>query len=163
MSLSAAYGAGMPAPGQSPTGNTKWGVMRMFGIGLTLGSHLIAKIENVRRFHSIKALVAFAGIDAPPYQFSQTNIRSRSIFKCGSSSLRRILFLVKGVLLQNKPLDNPVYGQETDCGEALQGLHDGFCQHTRLLCHRKGLPGGAANCIVTFRNAWLATGSKQGR
>lgn len=81
----------------------------MFGVGPTLGPQLMAEIGDVRRFHSKKALVAFAGIDAPPYQSGEMNVRSRSISKRGSSSLRRTLFLVMGVLLQNKPLDNPVY------------------------------------------------------
>ena len=42
----------------------------------------------MRRFHSKKSLVAFAGIDAPPYQSGQMDIRSRSISKRGSASLR---------------------------------------------------------------------------
>lgn len=41
-------------------------VMEMFGVGPTLGPQLIAEIGDVRRFHSKKALVAFAGIDARP-------------------------------------------------------------------------------------------------
>lgn len=43
-------------------------VMEMFGVGSTLGPQLMAEIGDVRRFHSKKALVAFAGIDAPPCQ-----------------------------------------------------------------------------------------------
>ena len=39
-------------------------VMEMFGVGPTLGPQLMAEIGDVRRFHSKKALVAFAGIDA---------------------------------------------------------------------------------------------------
>lgn len=46
-------------------------VMGMFGVGPTLGPQLMAEIGDVRRFHSKKALVAFAGIDAPPYQSGQ--------------------------------------------------------------------------------------------
>ena len=42
-------------------------VMKMFGFGPVLGPQLMAEIGDVRRFHSKKALVAFAGIDAPPY------------------------------------------------------------------------------------------------
>ena len=84
-------------------------VMGMFGVGPTLGPQLIAEIGDVRRFHSKKALVAFAGIDAPPYQSGQMDVRSRSISKRGSASLRRTLFLVMGVLLQCAPMDEPVY------------------------------------------------------
>lgn len=84
-------------------------VMKMFGVGPTLGPQLIAEIGDVRRFHSKKALVAFAGIDAPPYQSGIMDVRSRSISKRGSSSLRRTLFLVMAVILQNSPADEPVY------------------------------------------------------
>ena len=84
-------------------------VMQMFGVGPTLGPQLMAEIGDVRRFHSKKALVAFAGIDAPPYQSGTLDIRSRSISKRGSSSLRRTVFLVMSIYLQQKPLSEPVY------------------------------------------------------
>lgn len=84
-------------------------VMRMFGVGPALGPQLMAEIGDVRRFHSKKALVAFAGIDAPPYQSGQMDIYSCSISKRGSASLRRTLFLLMGVYLQNAPVNEPVY------------------------------------------------------
>ena len=84
-------------------------VMRMFGVGPALGPQLMAEIGDVRRFHSKKALVAFAGIDALPYQSGQMDIYSRSISKRGSASLRRTPFLLMGVYLQNAPVNEPVY------------------------------------------------------
>ena len=84
-------------------------VMEMFGVGPTLGPQLMAEIGDVRRFHSKKALVAFAGIDSPPYQSGQMNVCGRSISKRGSASLRRTLFLVMGVYLKNAPTNDPVY------------------------------------------------------
>jgi transposase len=84
-------------------------VMKMYGVGPTLGPQLMAEIGDVRRFHSKKALVAFAGIDAPPHQSGQMDISSRSISKRGSASLRRTLFLVMGVILQNSPADESVF------------------------------------------------------
>ena len=47
-------------------------VMSMFGVGSVLGSQLIAEIGDVSRFHNKRALVAFAGLDAPI--FSETNM-----------------------------------------------------------------------------------------
>lgn len=84
-------------------------VMGMFGVGPSLGPQRMAKIDDVRRFHSKKALVAFAGIDSPPYQSRQMDVRSRSISKRGSASLRKTLFLVMSVILQRAPIDEPVY------------------------------------------------------
>lgn len=83
--------------------------MQLYGVGPSLGLQLMAEIGDVRRFHSKSALVAFAGIDAPPYQSGTIDVRSRSISKRGSAKLRRTLFLVMSVILQNSPLDEPIY------------------------------------------------------
>ncbi len=84
-------------------------VMSMFGAGPALGPQLMAEIGDVRRFHSKKALVAFAGIDAPPCQSGQVNISSRSISKRGSPALRRTLFLVMNVINMCSPAEEPIY------------------------------------------------------
>ena len=84
-------------------------VMDMFGVGPSLGPQLIAEIGDVRRFYSKKALVAFAGIDAPPNDSGDVTGRHKSMSKVGASSLRRTLFLVMSVYLQRAPLDEPVY------------------------------------------------------
>lgn len=84
-------------------------VMEMFGVGPTLGPQLMAEIGDVRRFHSKKALVAYAGIDAPPNDSGDVTGRHRGMSKVGASSLRRTLFLVMSVYLQTAPLDEPIY------------------------------------------------------
>ena len=58
---------------------------------------------------SKKALVAYAGLDAPPNDSGDVTGRHKSMSKIGASSLRRTLFLVMTVYLQNAPLDEPVY------------------------------------------------------
>lgn len=57
------------------------------------GPQLMAEIGDVRRFHSKKALVAFTGIDAPPYQSGTVDIRSLSISKRGSATCAERFFL----------------------------------------------------------------------
>lgn len=84
-------------------------VMGIFGVGPTLGPQLMAEIGDVRRFHSKKALVAYAGIDAPPNDSGDVTGRHKAMSKVGASSLRRTLFLVMSVYLQNSPSDEPVY------------------------------------------------------
>ena len=84
-------------------------VMEMFGVGPTLGPQLMAEIGDVRRFYSKKALVAYAGIDAPPNDSGDVTGRHKSMSKVGASSLRRTLFLVMSVYLQNSPPDEPIY------------------------------------------------------
>lgn len=83
-------------------------VMDLFGVGPTLGPQLIAEIGDVRRFYSKKALVAYAGLDAPPNDSGDVSGRHKSMSKIGASSLRRTLFLVMSVYLQTAPLDEPV-------------------------------------------------------
>ena len=84
-------------------------VMEMFGVGPTLGPQLMAEIGDVRRFYSKKALVAYAGIDAPPNDSGDVTGRHKAMSKVGASSLRRTLFLVMSVYLQNSPPDEPIY------------------------------------------------------
>ncbi len=91
---------------QLPEYNT---VMDFYGVGSVLGSQLMAEIGDTRRFHNRKAITAFAGLDAPPYQSGTLAVKSRSISKRGSPSLRKTLFQVIDVILKNKPNDNAVY------------------------------------------------------
>lgn len=84
-------------------------VMGMFGVGPILGPQLIAEIGDVRRFYSKKALVAYAGIDAPPNDSGDVIGRHKSMSKVGASSLRRTLFLIMSAYLQNSPPNEPVY------------------------------------------------------
>jgi len=85
-------------------------VIGMHGVGEILGPRLIAEIGDVRRFHSASALVAYAGLDAPPFQSGNFEASHRSISKRGSSSLRRTGYEVMMYLKIAKPTeDNAVY------------------------------------------------------
>ena len=84
-------------------------VMEMFGVGPVLGPQLMAEIGDVRRFHSKKALVAFAGLDSPPDDSGQVSNNHKPMTKRGSPALRRTLFLIMSVILQSSPADEPVY------------------------------------------------------
>ena len=84
-------------------------VLAMCGVGETLGPQLMAEIGDVTRFPHKKALVAFAGVDAPPFQSGSFESTDRSISKRGSPSLRKTLFQVMQVLLKTSPSDDAVY------------------------------------------------------
>lgn len=85
-------------------------VRAMGGVGEVLAPQLIAEIGNVRRFHSGKALIAYAGIDAPPYQSGQFVGTNRKISKRGSKVLRKIGYETMRVLKTHKePEDAAVY------------------------------------------------------
>jgi transposase len=82
----------------------------MGGVGDTLAPRLIADIGDVRRFHSSKALIAYAGIDAPPYQSGQFTGTNRKISKRGSSAIRKTGYEVMRCLKSHKmPEDGEVY------------------------------------------------------
>lgn len=84
-------------------------VMAMQGAGDITGPKLIAEIGDVRRFTNKSALVAFAGVDAPPFQSGSFEAKSRHVSKRGSPHLRRTLFQIMSVVLQRGSTDNPVY------------------------------------------------------
>ena len=85
-------------------------VRAMNGVGDTLASKLIAEIGDVRRFRCGSCLVAYAGIDAPPFQSGAFNGTRRKISKRGSSLLRKIGYEVMRCLRNTKPVtDNAVY------------------------------------------------------
>lgn len=84
-------------------------VRAMGGVGDILASKLIAEIGDVRRFYSGKALIAYAGIDAPPYQSGQFTATNRSISKRGSSLLRKIGYETMRCVKTAQPEDDSVY------------------------------------------------------
>ncbi len=85
-------------------------VRAMGGVGDVLAPKLIAEIGDIRRFHSGKALIAFAGIDAPPYESGQFVGTNRTISKRGSKVLRKIGYETMRVLKTHKaPEDDAVY------------------------------------------------------
>ncbi len=84
-------------------------VLAMRGVGETLGPQLIAEIGDVGHFSHKGALVAFAGMDAPPFQSGAFESTNRSISKRGSPALRKALFWVMQCLLRSSPNDDTVY------------------------------------------------------
>lgn len=84
-------------------------VMSMSGVGEVLGPQLIAEIGDVYRFDRKQSLIAFAGLDAPPFQSGKFESRDRRISKKGSPHLRRALFQVMVALIQTSPPEEPVF------------------------------------------------------
>ena len=83
-------------------------VMSMCGVGPTLGPQLIAEIGDVSRFTHREAITAYAGVDPGVDQSGKRSLSSNKASKCGSSRLRKTLFLIMTSLLQTKP-DDPVF------------------------------------------------------
>lgn len=83
-------------------------VRDMPGVGDILASRLIAEIGDIKRFHNKKALIAYAGIDSPPYESGQFVANKRRISKRGSALLRKTGYEIMKCIKSNKP-DDPIY------------------------------------------------------
>ena len=84
-------------------------VRNMPCIGDILAPRIIAEIGDLRRFTNKHALIAYAGIDAPPYQSGTFSATERHISKRGNSYLRKTGFEVMQSLIQHKPEQDEVY------------------------------------------------------
>lgn len=59
------------------------------GCGKKLTSRVIAEIGDVRRFKDAGSIIAYAGLDSPPYQSGQFEATNRHISKRGNKYLRK--------------------------------------------------------------------------
>lgn len=84
-------------------------LINMPGIGDTYAARLIAEIGDVRRFKNKHALIAYAGIDAPPYQSGSFNANERHISKRGNKYLRKTGYEVMQYISGHKPVGDAIY------------------------------------------------------
>lgn len=84
-------------------------VRSMDGVGDVLAPRLIAEIGDISRFHNASALIAFAGIDAPPFQSGSFVATQRKISKRGSSLLRKTGYEVMQCIRRVKPKTSNVF------------------------------------------------------
>lgn len=85
-------------------------VKQMKGVGLKTRSRLIAEIGDITRFKNANALIAFCGIDTPPYQSGIFNATNRHISKRGNKYLRKVGYeIIKSIKSSKPKTDNAVY------------------------------------------------------
>lgn len=85
-------------------------VSKMKGVGKKIRSRLIAEIGDVKRFKNASSLIAYAGIDTPPYESGQFKATQIHISKRGNKSLRKVGYETMKSLKSTKPKeDNAVY------------------------------------------------------
>jgi len=125
-------------------------VMSMPGMGKVLGPQIIAEIGDVTRFHGKRALTAFAGLDAPPYQSGQFELRERRISKRGTPHLRRSLFLAMSMLLINQPEADEVY--RFICKKRAEGKHYYVYMTAASNKFLRRYYGRVRDCLLAFNN-----------
>lgn len=64
-------------------------ISEMPGVGKKLTSRIIAEVGDIRKFKNAGSLIAYAGLDAPPYQSGQFESTIRHISKRGNKWLRK--------------------------------------------------------------------------
>ena len=85
-------------------------VSNMSGVGNKIRARLIAEIGDVRSFKNSNCLIAYAGIDVPPFQSGQFVATNRRITKRGNKHLRKVGYETMKSLKTVKPTkDNAVY------------------------------------------------------
>lgn len=81
-------------------------VRAMSGVGDVLAVKLIAEIGNIHKYRNSSALIAYAGIDAPPYESGKFIGNNRRISKRGSALLRKIGYETMRCLKSIKPTND---------------------------------------------------------
>ena len=64
-------------------------ISNISGCGEKLTSRVIAEIGDVRRFKNAGSIIAYAGLDSPPYQSGKFEAKNRHISKRGNKYLRK--------------------------------------------------------------------------
>ena len=76
------------------------------GFGKKLTSRVIAEIGDIRRFKNAGRIIAYAGLDAPPYQSGQFEATNRHISKRGNKYLRKTGYEVMKSIKSSCRTDN---------------------------------------------------------
>ena len=85
-------------------------VSNMTGVGVKTRARLIAEVGDVRRFKNANCLIAYCGIDTPPYQSGMFNATHRHISKRGNKYLRKVGYEVTKSIKSSRPKkDDSVY------------------------------------------------------
>ena len=84
-------------------------VVDMACIGDVLAPRLIAEIGDIRRFYNKHSLIAYAGIDSPPFQSGSFYGTERHISKRGNKYLRKTAFEIMQSFIMHKPSNDPVF------------------------------------------------------
>ncbi len=85
-------------------------LIAMVGVGSVLATRFIAELGDIKRFNNKNALIAYAGIDSPPFQSGTFTATKRSISKRGNKYLRKTGFEIMQSIMRKKPsFDDAVY------------------------------------------------------
>lgn len=81
-------------------------IKKIPGVGKKLTSRVIAEVGDVRRFKNAGSIIAYAGLDSPPYQSGQFEAKNRHISKRGNKYLRKTGYEVMKSIKSSCKKDN---------------------------------------------------------
>ena len=81
-------------------------INEMPGCGKKLTARVIAEIGDVRRFKNAGSIIAYAGLDTPPYQSGKFEATNRHISKRGNKHLRKSGYEIMKSIKCNVKSDN---------------------------------------------------------
>jgi transposase len=87
------------------------------GIGLYVAASIIGEVQDVKRFDSTKALIAYAGLDPKIRQSGKSLNSTGRLTKRGSSYLRRSLFIAANVARMHDPQLRALYEKKKSEGK----------------------------------------------
>lgn len=88
------------------------------GIGPYVAASLIGEIQDMKRFNTVKALTAYAGLDPRIRQSGHALNNTGRLTKRGSSYLRRSIFIAAGVARQRNPYFKELYDKKRAEGKS---------------------------------------------
>lgn len=84
-------------------------VRNMEGCGAKLTPRIIAEIGDIRRFKNAGSIIAYGGLDAPPYQSGQFEATIRHISKRGNKYLRKAGYEIMKSIKSSGKAGNELY------------------------------------------------------
>lgn len=102
----------------SATGDVFRLLQSIKGIGPYISASLVGEIQDMKRFKTSKALIAFAGLDPKIRQSGKALNSTGRLTKRGSTYLRRSIFIAAGVARQYDPQFKALYDKKRAEGKS---------------------------------------------
>jgi transposase len=102
---------------QSANGDMYNNLKSIPGIGPYIAASIIGEIQDIKRFNSTKALIAYTGLDPKIKQSGKSLNHTGKLTKRGSSYLRRSIFIAAGVARMHDPMFGAIYDKKRNEGK----------------------------------------------
>jgi len=98
-------------------GNMYQNLKSIPGIGPYVAASIMAELQDIKRFKSTKALIAYTGLDPRIKQSGKTLNHTGKLTKRGSSYLRRSIFIAANVARRYDPMFMALYDKKRNEGK----------------------------------------------